>query len=220
MAALQLCRGNSCWFCGGSLISNRWVLTAAHCTQGATTVQVRLGGTLVNSPGLAITSTRLITHPSWSSNGIRNDIGLIQLPSAVTFTSRIRPVCLPRRSLHANQNFAGQRAQISGWGRYSDSVNSISSFLRDVTVPIISNSQCSWRPPSTQLCVNTAGGRSSCSGDSGGPLQIRQSDGSYMEVGIVSYGAASGCERGIPAVFTRVTEYLSWIQQVTGVSTA
>jgi secreted trypsin-like serine protease len=56
-------------------------------------------------------------------------------------------------------------------------------------------------------------------GDSGGPLVFREDDGNYTQVGIVSFGAAAGCEKGLPTGFTRVSSFLSWISSVTGIST-
>jgi len=220
MAALELCKGNDCWSCGGSLISNRWILTAAHCTDTATSVVVRMGGTLANSPTKTVRSTVLKTHPKYDKQNTVNDVALIQLPSAVTFSNKIRPVCLPKKSKHATTTFAGVSGIVSGWGKYSDSVNAGSAFLRDVTVPIIANSACFWQPPKTQLCIKTTGGKSSCNGDSGGPLVVRQTDGSYMEVGVVSYGSQEGCQKGIDAAFSRVTEYLDYIKTVTGIDTS
>ena len=67
------------------------------------------------------------------------------------------------------------------------------------------------------MCIDTTGGKSACNGDSGGPLQAKQTDGTYVELGVVSYGARAGCEKGFPAVFTRVTKYLGWIGQKTGI---
>jgi len=91
--------------------------------------------------------------------------------------------------------------------------------LQYAVVPIMNNSGCSpWYfglVASTNICIKTTGGISTCNGDSGGPLI--HNDGSNTLIGLTSFGIALGCERGWPGVFTRVTSYLDWIEAKTGV---
>lgn len=91
--------------------------------------------------------------------------------------------------------------------------------LRWIEVPIISNSGCgTWflgQVKSSNICIKTTGGISTCNGDSGGPLIL--ADGSNTLIGATSFGIALGCERGWPGVFTRITSYLDWIKANSGV---
>lgn len=100
-------------------------------------------------------------------------------------------------------------------GRTSDSSNAISSELRFVDVPVITNAVCQSSYGSTvqaqHICTSGAGGRGSCNGDSGGPLVLNG-----VEIGIVSFGAVS-CQAGHPSAFARVSTFRSWISSNSGV---
>merc|ERR1712088_54732 len=130
MAALFV---DDTWFCGGTLISDEWVLTAAHCAKDATEMLVMLGAHNVREASeegrLEITTTDFFTHPGWSQISIHNDLALVHLPEPVNFTDIIRPVCLPHHS-EAGEAFAHLTAWASGWGKPTDQAESISPELR------------------------------------------------------------------------------------------
>jgi len=204
------------YFCGGSLISNTCVMTAAHCTTGSAKIVVTLGDhNRSRSEGTEVTrtSSQIITHPNYNANHISDDIGLVVIPS-VAYTSAIKAATLPP----ANTNLAaGVELTPTGWGLTSDAtLAALSDVLRQVNVPSISNSECagvygSLAVPDSKICTSGAGGKGTCSGDSGGPLNHPVGTG-YEVRGIVSYGASAGCTKGYPDAFTRVSYYIDWIK--------
>jgi len=161
--------------CGGSLISNNAVLTAAHCLKDTLGSVVVLGAhniTNLNETGavrMFANASSYIIHPQFSFRYARNDIALIILPTAVNFTERIQPVKLPSGLLFA-ETFAGEIGKVSGFGRYCDNCTS-SQVLRYVHNTILSNEECakSYRsvsiPNSNQLCMSGVEGKSSCRGE-------------------------------------------------------
>ena len=102
----------------------------------------------------------------------------------------------------------------SGWGRTSDGSTATSAQLRSVQNNVITNAVCAQTFGGTiiasTLCISTAGGRGTCNGDSGGPLTVPRAGVSNgrLQIGVVSFGAAAGCQRGFPAGFARVTSFL------------
>ncbi|XP_053663827.1 brachyurin-like [Anopheles marshallii] len=207
--------------CGGSVLSNNYVLTAAHCVDIATSGLVIYGAedrTNENEPSqvrIAFEQSGIRLHPNWNPALIRYDIATVRVVSPVTYTNRIQPVTLPRLSDVGN-DFAGLIGTVSGFGRFADSIPQASNVLRYVNNPIQTNLACSVRFPGVvqpeNICLSGDSGRGACQGDSGGPLTIVR-DGTTVQLGVVSFGLALGCELNWPSVFARTTSFLSWIEE-------
>ncbi|CRL08189.1 CLUMA_CG020836, isoform A [Clunio marinus] len=210
--------------CGGSIISHNWILTAAHCLEEIASVSIYVGIIdRINGPavwGLDVESqTDMIIHENFASSNLVNDIALIRLSTTIKSDPNVGIVSLPTRS-EANILLDGKSATVAGFGRYTDT-SGPSQFLRWVLSPIVPNENCEKvfgkaNVLYTNICLDTAGGKSSCQGDSGGGLTV-DLNGRKVLVGVVSYGARIGCTLGHPAVFTRVSKYLDWIQEKTSI---
>lgn len=161
----------------------------------------------------------LILHEEYTLQNVRNDIALIRLRSTIKDNENVGIVQLPSRA-DASVLLDEKLAMISGFGRTSDT-SGPSQFLKWVQTPIAPDSKCEKtfgkaNYKETNLCLDTVGGRSSCQGDSGGGLTL-EVNGRRILAGIVSYGAAISCTSDYPAVYTRVTSYLDWIQAKTSI---
>ncbi|CAG2224542.1 Trypsin beta,Trypsin delta,Chymotrypsin-like serine proteinase,Trypsin alpha,Chymotrypsin A,Trypsin delta/gamma-like protein CG30031,Chymotrypsin B [Mytilus edulis] len=202
--------------CGGSIIDEKWVVTAAHCVEGSSTSSLRVAaGSTIWSEDVQTRNLKDFTmHPDYdgSASGYPNDIAVIELESPLELNENVDKVDMADE----DGDFAGVECVISGWGQTGS--GSIPETLQDVSMTVLSNSDCStiWTGSINDghICIGSdtdiSDGRSACFGDSGGPM-ICQS----KLAGATSWG--SGSCSGKPTVYTRVSQFRKWIRDQTGI---
>lgn len=215
---------NGYGWCGGTLISKDWVLTAAHCVVGktASSLKVRAGSTYNTSGGQLVSVASYTAHASYRDVTTGYDIAVIKLASPITTSSAV-PAVVPGTTADATATKVGNYLVLSGWGRTSPYNDSYPSSLKEAWLPVVSASTCAaengvYSVPSGTVCggVNEYD-QSGCNGDSGGPLASQGDNGKWYVFGIVSWGPVPDCNTAA-TVFTRAASYGTWIQQKTGIA--
>ena len=222
--------------CGGALIHNYYVLTAAHCTRdlrGNALAHVKLGHADLNHPcGVEIGIETAIPHPSYDpAQNYINDIALLRLARPVNIGATVNVLCLPSADDEDESSEDTDSQVVIGWGLTENGTNA--DILQELDLEVIPNDECTneyrhsfikrnfspdqaatFSISNTQICAKGPSfGKDSCRGDSGGPLMSTNSNGQWVINGVVSFGNMK-CDSEVPGVYTRVAKYLQWINSV------
>ncbi|KAL2816008.1 trypsin-like cysteine/serine peptidase domain-containing protein [Aspergillus cavernicola] len=202
--------------CGGSIISSQYVVTAGHCTSGASasSLSIRAGSTQNASGGTVVPVSAIAVHPDYNEDTVDGDISILTLGRELTFGNGIAAVDLPTSSSLPS---AGTTATATGWGALEEG-GDVSPNLQFVELPIVDKQECASdyqefnELTASMFCAGVPeGGRDACQGDSGGPLVA---DG--VLIGITSWG--NGCARpGYPGVYSSPAYFRDFISSVTGI---
>merc|ERR1712037_941219 len=220
-----------CFMCGGTILNKQYVVTAAHCLYAGKDLMTLKGGSqfrvmLGEHDHCKATSSFVLAsavhkHPKFdiSSASVDNDIAILKLSKDLTFSDKIKPVCLPTS---ATKDYSGKASTVSGWGgtkaytplKPVDQPRQCA--LKEAILNILktTDKKCSDfigdASSTTQLCA-WAKGKDACQGDSGGPLTVAE-NGKYVLLGVVSFG--SGCATEHPGVYARVQGFLPWMKKI------
>ncbi len=222
-------------FCGGTIIDEYWIISAAHCLEGVDAEQMRVVASTSTLTGAAMNGqimeiAQIIVHENYESDPINNDIALIRLQNPIDLsTPKAKSVPMITKNDENNGlTNPGISGLISGWGTLTYQGNAPDS-LQAVEIPIIHNDTANtwfkesieqgeignWVVNETMIAMGLEkGGISGCHGDSGGPFVVKNGDNEWALAGITSWGNICGGAKQA-SVYTRVAFYEQWIAEHT-----
>jgi trypsin len=200
--------------CGGSIIGSQYIVTAGHCTYGASasSLSIRVGSSSSSSGGQVIQVSSITVHPDYNENTVDNDISILTLAEELVYGNGVAAIDLPTST---DLPAAGTSVVVTGWGALQEG-GTVSPTLQYVEIPVIDKQECEqdyadFNSLTASMFCAGASGQDSCQGDSGGPLAADD-----ILVGIVSWG--NGCARpGYPGVYASTAYFRDFIEEVTGI---
>uniref|UniRef100_A0A182MDL9 CLIP domain-containing serine protease n=1 Tax=Anopheles culicifacies TaxID=139723 RepID=A0A182MDL9_9DIPT len=225
--------GRFSFHCGGVIVNERYIVTAASCVydipQNFKPHRVRLGEWDLSSASdceddicsiapIDVDIEKIIVHSSYDSKdkNHNHDIALIRLNQDINYSTTVRPLCLPLSTSIRSRKHAGFTSYVAGWG-ITETGHASQKKLK-LTLKVVDLTYCAPIYKRNGIILNSkhvcAGGlrmKDTCRGDSGVPL-MRQIAGAWYLIGVISFGPKECGTAGIPGVYTNVTEYVDWIQ--------
>ncbi|XP_071133302.1 serine protease hepsin-like [Mytilus edulis] len=206
--------------CGGSIIGDRLILTAAHCFEDRVSLSVGRWKVIAGKHNVDKTDPhqrefsvqKIIMHSAYDSQTVANDLAILVLQDRIIYDDYIKPACLP----DGQNYYIGQLCITAGWGDTQATGNF--DVLNQVELAIISDSLCVRRDwygsdfiPQTTFCAGySQGGKDSCGGDSGGPFTCKVGR-KWIQMGVTSWGILCGAPKW-PGIYTDITRYMNWIR--------
>jgi len=232
IVGLVLNTPDSTGFCSGALISTQWIVTAGHCLHRVTTGIAVLGANSIRNNAevgqtrQALPAGSFFTHAGWNGLRLTDDVGLVRLATVVVPNVNVGIVRLPNIR-QVPTTYTNQLATTPGWGRglFLNATTTVSLLWRQTVVApsLLCNLQHVGLLESSQFCaaqVPDPALTNHCPNESGSPLVVVEADNNPTLIGISAFTSGLGCNGSRSTIYIRISFYLRWIQEVTGIQIA